>query len=339
MDASGTGTGGGDNAATRMMSYREAVADGIAFEMRRDPNVYVAGEEVRQHGIAQGVTGYGVLEEFGPERVRNTPIVETAIVGHAVGAAAVGLRPVVEIMFMDFIGVCFDELANQAAKMHYMFAGQFKVPMVVRVASGAAGPYGAHHSQSLEALVAHIPGLKTVAPATPADAKGLIISAIRDDNPVVFVEHKGLQQVREEVPEGEYIVPLGKADVKRRGSDVTLVAWSAMVTTCLKAAALLAADGVDAEVIDLRTLVPLDKDAILESVAKTHRLVIAQEATRTGGFAAEVAAIVADEAFDLLHAPIRRVTAPDTPVPYSPPLLAAWVPTAKDIRAAVLGLA
>ena len=323
---------------TRMMSYRAAVADGIAFEMRRDPNVYVAGEEVRQFGIAQGVTGYGVLEEFGPERVRNTPIVESAIVGHAVGAAAVGLRPVVEIMFMDFIGVCFDELANQAAKTHYMFAGQYKVPMVVRVASGAAGPYGAHHSQSLEALVAHIPGLKTVAPATPADAKGLIIAAIRDDNPVVFVEHKGLQQVQQEVPEGEYVVPLGKADVKRRGSDVTLVTWSAMVPTCLEAARLLAADGVDAEVLDLRTLVPLDKDAILESVAKTHRLVVAHEATLTCGFGAEVAAIVADEGYGFLNAPIRRVTAPDTPVPYSPPLLAAWVPTAQDVRAAVLSL-
>ena len=323
---------------TRMMSYRAAVADGIAFEMRRDPNVYVAGEEVRQFGIAQGVTGYGVLEEFGPERVRNTPIVESAIVGHAVGAAAVGLRPVVEIMFMDFIGVCFDELANQAAKTHYMFAGQYKVPMVVRVASGAAGPYGAHHSQSLEALVAHIPGLKTVAPATPADAKGLIISAIRDDNPVVFVEHKGLQQVQQEVPEGEYVVPLGKADVKRRGSDVTLVTWSAMVPTCLEAARLLAAEGIDAEVLDLRTLVPLDKDAILESVAKTHRLVVAHEATLTCGFGAEVAAFVADEGYGFLEAPIRRVTAPDTPVPYSPPLLAAGVPTAQDVRAAVLSL-
>lgn len=323
---------------TRQMSYRAAVADGIALEMRRDPAVYVAGEEVSAHGVAYGVSGQGLLEEFGAERVRNTPIIETAIIGHAVGAAAVGLRPVVELMFMDFMGVCMDELANQAAKTHYMFAGQYKVPMVVRVSCGAVRPAGAHHSQSLEAWATHVPGLKTVAPVTPTDAKGLIISAIRDDNPVVFVEHKALLQLTEEVPEGDYTVPIGKAIIRRSGSDVTLVAWSNMVRTCLEAAELLSAEGIEAEVIDLRTLVPLDKEAILESVAKTRRLVIAHEAVRTGGFGAEVAAIVADEGFDLLEAPIRRVAAPDAPVPCSPPLLACFVPCAADIKGTVVEL-
>jgi len=320
------------------MNFGEAIAEGLTLEMERDPTIYIAGEDVGIFGGSFGVTGHGVYQEFGPTRVRDTPISETAIIGHAVGAAAAGLRPVVELMFMDFVGIAGDELWNQAAKMHYMFGGQLKVPMVVRTVSGAGIGAAAHHSQSLEAMIAHVPGLKLVTPATPADAKGLIISAIRDDNPVVFVEHKMLYGLQGDVPEGEYLVPIGVADVKRPGADVTIVAWSAMVHTALAAAELLAAEGIDAEVLDLRSLVPLDKNAILESVAKTNKLVIAHEAVRTCGFGAEVAALVADEGFDLLDAPIKRVTAPDTPVPFSPALEAAYVPTAEKIRAAVLSL-
>ncbi len=320
--------------ATRTMNYRSAVADGIAYEMRRDPSVYVAGEEVTKHGVAYGVSGEGLLEEFGPARIRNTPIIETAIVGHAVGAAAVGMRPVVELMFMDFLGICMDELANQAAKMHYMFAGQYRVPMVLRVSSGATRAAGSHHAQSLEAWATHVPGLKTVAPVTPSDARGMIISAIRDDNPVLFVEHKSLLATTEEVPEGEYTVPIGKAAVRREGGDVTLVAWSAMVLSCLEAAEQLAAMGIQAEVVDLRTLIPLDRETVLGSLAKTGRLVVAHEAVKTGGFGAEIAAMVCEEGFDLLKAPVRRVAAPDCPIPYSPPLLSSFVPGVEQIVAA-----
>jgi pyruvate/2-oxoglutarate/acetoin dehydrogenase E1 component len=324
---------------SRMMSFRAAAAEGVALEMRRDPTIYCAGEEITTHGVAYGVSGQGLLEEFGAKRIRNTPIIETAIVGHAVGAAAVGLRPVIELMFMDFLGICLDELGNQAAKMHYMFAGEYKCPMVLRVSSGAFRPAGAHHSQSLEAWTAHVPGLKVVAPSTPADAKGLLITAIRDDNPVVFIEHRALLEVEGEVPEGDYQVPIGKAEVRRQGSDVTLIAWSAMVPTCLQAAEELAQQGIDAEVIDLRSIIPYDKDTILLSVAKTGRLVIAHEATRTSGFGAEIAAMVADEGFALLKAPIRRVAAPDIPPPCSPALLAHFVPDVEKIKAAVATIA
>lgn len=322
----------------KRMNFGEAIAEGLTLEMERDPTIYIAGEDVGIFGGSFGVTGHGVFQKFGPTRVRDTPISETAIIGHAVGAAAAGLRPVVELMFMDFVGIAGDELWNQAAKMHYMFGGQLKVPMVVRTVSGAGIGAAAHHSQSLEAMIAHVPGLKLVAPATPADAKGLIIAAIRDDNPVVFVEHKMLYGLQGDVPEGDHVVPIGAADVKRPGADVTIVVWSAMVHTVLAAAELLTAEGIDAEVLDLRSLVPLDKDAILESVAKTNKLVIAHEAVRTCGFGAEVAALVADEWFDLLDAPIKRVTAPNTPVPFSPALEAAYVPTAMKIRAAVMSL-
>jgi pyruvate/2-oxoglutarate/acetoin dehydrogenase E1 component len=324
--------------STKTMSYSEALADALKIEMRRDPNVYIAGEDVAVMGGSFGVTGHGVFAEFGPARVRETPISETAIVGHAVGAAAAGLRPVVEIMFIDFMGIAMDELCNQAAKMHYMFGGGLKCPLVVRSAVGAGMGAAAHHSQSLEAWLCHIPGLKTIAPATPADAKGLLISAIRDDNPVVFLEHKMLYAQKGEVPEGEYLVPIGKADVKREGSDVTLVCWSGMVRQCLAAADALEAEGVSAEVLDLRTLVPLDKQAILESVAKTHKLVVVHEACLTGGFGGEIAALVADEGFDFLDAPIKRVAGPDTPVPFSPVLEAEFIVDAERIKAAVRSL-
>lgn len=321
----------------KTMTYGQAICDGMAVEMRRDPKVYVVGEDVGMFGGGLGVT-LGLLEEFGPRRVRDSPLSETAIVGHAVGAAAAGLRPVAEIMFNDFLGIVLDELGNQAAKARYMFGGKMKIPMVLRASCGAGIRAAAQHSQSLEAWCAHVPGLKTVTPSTPADAKGLICAAIRDDNPVVFLEHKLLLGVTGDVPEGEYLVPLGKAEITREGDDVTLVTWSAMVQQSLKAADLLAAEGVSCEVIDLRTIVPLDTDAILESVAKTHRLVIVHEAVRTGGFGAEIAAMVADEGFDYLDAPIKRVTAPDTPVPFSPVLEDAYLPNADKIKAAVLNL-
>ena len=323
--------------ATKTMTYGQAICDGMAVEMRRDPNIYVAGEDVGMFGGGLGVT-LGLIDEFGPKRVRNTPLSETAIVGHAVGAAMAGLRPIAEIMFDDFLGIVLDELGNQAAKARYMFGGTVSIPMVLRASCGAGIRAAAQHSQSLEAWCAHVPGLKTIAPSTPADAKGLIIAAIRDDNPVVFLEHKILLNIQGEVPEGEYVVPIGKADLKREGSDVTIVTWSAMVQQSLAAAEALADEGVSAEVLDLRTIVPLDKEAVLESVAKTHRLVIVHEAVRTAGFGAEVAAMVAGEGFDLLDAPIVRVTAPDTPVPFSPVLEDAFLPNAEKIKAAVLGL-
>ncbi len=322
---------------TTTMTYGQAVCDGMAVEMRRDPTIYVAGEDVGMFGGGLGVT-LGLIDEFGPKRVRNTPLSETAIVGHAVGAAMAGLRPIAEIMFDDFLGIVLDELGNQAAKARYMFGGKVAIPMVLRASCGAGIRAAAQHSQSLEAWCAHVPGLKTVAPSTPVDAKGLIIAAVRDDNPVVFLEHKTLLNIQGEVPEGEYVVPIGKAEVKRQGGDVTIVAWSAMVAQALAAAEALAAEGVSAEVIDLRTIVPFDKEAVLESVAKTNRLVIVHEAVRTAGFGAEVAAVVAGEGLDLLDAPIVRVTAPDTPVPFSPVLEDAYLPNADKIKAAVLSL-
>jgi len=324
---------------TKVMNYAEAVADALKIEMRRDPNVYIAGEDVGRFGGSFGVTGYGVFSEFGPERVLDTPISETAIVGTAVGAAAAGLRPAVEILFMDFLPIAMDELCNQAAKVHYLFGGQMKCPMVLRTALGAGMGTAAHHSQSLEAMLCHTPGLITIAPATPYDVKGLLISAIRDDNPVVFLEHKMLYAAKGEVPEGEYTIPIGVADIKREGFDVTLVCWSGMVRQCLAAAEILEKEGVSVEVLDLRTLIPLDKKAILDSVGKTHRLVIVHEACLTGGFGGEIAAIVASEGFDLLDAPIIRVGGPDTPVPFSPVLEAEFIVKADRIVAAVREIA
>lgn len=314
------------------MTYAEAIRDGIRMEMKRDPSVYLAGEDVGKFGGCFGVTA-GLVDEF-PEQVLDTPITETAIIGAAVGAAAAGLRPIAEIMFVDFTGVCMDELFNQAGKMRYMFGGKAKVPMVLKTICGGGMSAAAQHSQCMEAWFTHIPGVKTVMPATPADAKGLMAAAVRDDNPVVYIEHKQLLGVSGDVPEGEYVVPLGKADVKRSGSDVTIVAWSWMVAKALAAAEALAKEGISAEVVDLRTLVPFDKESVLQSVGKTGKLVIVHEAVRTGGFGGEIAATVAEEGFDLLDAPIKRVTAPDTPVPFAPVLEAAYLPSeAKIVRA------
>ena len=320
----------------KKMTYAEAIRDGIRVEMKRDPAVYLCGEDVGKFGGCFGVTA-GLVDEF-PGRVVDTPISETAIIGSSVGAAAAGLRPIAEIMFVDFMGVCMDELFNQAVKMRYMFGGKAKVPLVVKTIAGAGVAAAAQHSQSMEAWFTHIPGLKTVMPSTPADAKGLMASAIRDNNPVLFIEHKQLLGVSGDVPEDEYLVPLGKASIMRQGTDVTLVAWSWMAQKALAAAEILAQEGISAEVLDPRTLVPLDKASILHSLGKTNKLVIVHEAVKTGGYAGEIAAIVADEGFDLLDSPIKRVTAPDTPVPFSPTLEAAYVPSVDSIVQTVKSL-
>jgi pyruvate dehydrogenase E1 component beta subunit len=314
----------------RMMWLSGAITEALEMEMRRDPDVYVAGEDVGRMGGVIGVTA-GLWDEFGPERVRDTPISETAIVGHAVGAAVAGLRPVVELQLADFMTVCADELINQAAKMRYMYGGKARLPMVVRAVTGAGTRAAAQHSQSPESLLLNFPGLKVAYPSTPRDAKGLLITAIRDDNPVVFFEHKVFYYVMGPVPEGEFTIPFGVADVRKEGEDVTLVAWGGMVSVCEEAAEELASDGIEAEIIDPRTLAPFDKETVLESVKKTGRLVIVHEAPKTGGFGGEIAGIVAEEGFDFLDAPIRRIGAPDTPVPYAPVLEDAYIPDAERI--------
>jgi len=316
------------------MNFAQALNDAHKLEMQRDPSVYVAGEDVGVYGGIFGVTA-GLLDQFGDKRVKDTPITESAIVGTAVGAATAGLRPVIELMFVDFIGVALDQLFNQAAKMKYMFGGKARIPMVMRAACGAGIGAAAQHSQSLEALFMHLPGLKVAMPSTPADAKGLLIQSIRDDNPVVFLEHKMLYAVEGEVPEGDYAIPLGKADVKREGKDVTVVATARMVHTALEAAEKLAADGIDVEVVDPRTLSPLDMGTIIESVKKTHRLVVTHEEVKFAGSGAEIAATVAEEAFDYLDAPILRVAAPFAPVPFSPPLEQAFIPSEGQLMEAV----
>ncbi|HVM56538.1 MAG TPA: alpha-ketoacid dehydrogenase subunit beta [Gaiellaceae bacterium] len=316
-------------------TYLRAITATLAEAMRADPRVLVIGEDVAEGG-PWGATA-GLAEEFGAERVRNTPISEAAICGIAIGAAQSGLRPVVEIMFVDFVTLALDQLVNQAAKAHFMSGGQLRVPMVLRTQGGAGQRGGAQHSQSLEAWLTHVPGLKVVMPSTAADAAGLLASAIADDNPVVYVENKTLYFRSEEVePTGP--VPLGRAQVVRSGRDVTVVALSRLVHESLAATEELAAEGIEVEVIDPRTLVPLDLDAIVESVARTHRLVVAHEAVKHGGFGAEIAALVQAAAFDELDAPIARVGAPFTPIPFSPPLEDAYLPGKDDVRAAVLSL-
>ncbi|MBI2877113.1 MAG: alpha-ketoacid dehydrogenase subunit beta [Candidatus Tectomicrobia bacterium] len=318
----------------REISYAEALNEVLREEMKRDPTIFVAGEDVGAFGGVFGVTR-GLLEEFGEDRVRDTPITEAAIVGCAIGAAATGMRPVIEMMFMDFMGVCLDQIVNQAAKMRYMFGGKARLPIVLRACCGAGVSAAAQHSQSLEAWFTHTPGLKVVMPSTPADAKGLLRSAIADDNPVIFLEHKLLYGKKGPVPEGDYTIPLGVADVKRPGQHVTLISWSRMVDLCLSAAGSLAQEGIEAEVIDLRTLTPLDKSSLFASVEKTGKVVIVHEACLTGGYGGEVAALIADQAFDCLDAPIKRVAAPDIPVPFSPALERHYIPDAAQVLRAV----
>jgi pyruvate/2-oxoglutarate/acetoin dehydrogenase E1 component len=321
----------------RELTYAQAISEALAIAMRKDASVYVAGEEI---GVVGGsfLQTKGLYEEFGPQRVRDTPITETAIVGHAVGAAAAGLKPVVELMWVDFMGVCMDEVMNQAAKMRYMTGGKITLNLVIRAPHGAGFHFAAQHSQSLEALLTHIPGLKVVMPSTPRDAKGLLLSSIWDGNPIVFLEHLLLYQDKAEVPEGEYTIPLGTAAILREGKDVTVVSWSRMARVALAASQALANEGIQAEVIDLRTLIPYDKQCLLTSLRKTKRAVIVHEAVRTSGFGAEIAATLGEEGFDYLDAPIRRVGGADSPVPYSPVLETAFLPNEEKIVDAVKSL-
>jgi len=320
---------------TRKITYREALREALREEMRRDPTVFLLGEDIgRYWGGAFKVTE-GLAKEFGDERVRDTPISESAIIGAAVGAAITGMRPVAEIMFGDLIALAMDQIANQAAKTHYMFGGQVKVPLVIRTPFGAGVNIAAHHSQSLEAWFMHTPGLYVAVPSTPYDAKGLLKTAIRGSNPVFFCEHKLLYSIEGEVPEDEYTIPFGVADIKIEGADVTIVATSYMVHKALNAAEELEGEAINAEVVDPRTLTPLDKQAIINSVKKTGRLVIVSEDCKTAGVSAEIAAIVAEEAIDYLDAPIKRVAEPDTPIPFSPPLEQYVIPDEKAIIEAV----
>ena len=320
----------------QQLGMGQAVNQALREEMSQDPDVFIAGEGVGVsiHESPMLPTA-GVLKAFGPERVRDTPVSEAAIAGLAVGAAEAGLKPVVEIMFNPFFTLASDMIVNHAAKLRYLSGGKSSFPLVVRMKAGAGFGAGCQHSHNLEAWVAHCPGLKVVMPGTPADAKGLLKSAIRDPNPVVFIEDMMLYFVPGPVPEGEYLIPIGEADIKRQGRDVTVVTWSKMLGTALKAAEELAREGVEAEIVDLRTLVPLDTRTILSSVRKTGRLVVLHEATRTGGFAGEVAAVVMEEAFADLKAPLRRVTGPDIPVPASPPLERFYIPDAAQVVSAV----
>jgi len=307
----------------------------MSEEMRRDDNVFFMGEDIGVYNGAFGVSK-GMIQEFGEERVRETPISETGYVGAGVGAAMMGMRPIVELMFSDFMTVCWDEIANEAAKVRFMLGGAVKVPMVIRTASGGGTGAAAQHSQSLENLYCHIPGLKVVIPSTAYDAKGLLKSAIRDDNPVIFLEQKKLYREKGDVPEEDFTIPLGVADIKRAGRDVTIVTYGRMVQMCIGVAEKLAHDGVEVEVIDVRTLVPLDTKTIIESVKKTRRAVIVHEAVQFSGFGAEIAAQIADsEAFFYLDAPIKRVGAYYTPIPFNPALEASVFPTPARIDAAV----
>jgi len=314
-------------------TYLEAIRAALAEEMRRDSSVYLFGEDVALGGPF-GVTR-GLAEEFGAHRTVNTPISEATVMGLAIGAATAGLRPVVEIMFIDFITLAMDQLVNHAAKLHYMSGGQLRIPLTVRVQCGISGAMGAHHSQSLESWLAHVPGLKVVMPSSPTDAKGLLKSAIRDDNPVVFIEHRGLYWSKGEVPDGEHITPIGEAAVLRPGEHATIVALSSMVGPALAASDELAQDGLSAEVIDPRTISPLDVKTIAQSVKKTGRLIIAHEAVEQGGIGAEIAARAQREAFYDLDSPILRVAAPFAPIPAAPRLERQFLPGKERIVEAV----
>lgn len=314
----------------RTLTYVAAIVEAQAQLLRDDPTVFIAGEDVALYGGVFG-TSRGLLGEFGPERVVDTPISESGIVGLAIGASATGLRPIVEIMFMDFVGVCMDQLVNQLAKMRYMFGGKATLPVTVRTMFGGGRNMAAQHSQSLEAWFCHVPGLKVVMPSNPYDAKGLLVAAVRDDNPVIVCDHKTLLGMKAEVPEEIYEVPLGTARVVREGTNFTIVATGRMVNESLAAAETLAEDGLDVEVVDPRTLQPMDTETIVASVRKTHRALVAHEAVRFGGIGGEIAAQIQEDAFDYLDAPVGRVGAPFSPVPFSPPLEKAYMPDAARI--------
>jgi pyruvate/2-oxoglutarate/acetoin dehydrogenase E1 component len=318
-----------------MMRYAEALNAALREEMQADPSVFLFGEDIGRYGGVFKVTK-GLMEEFGETRVRDTPISEQALTAMAVTAAMTGTRPVLEIMYADFIPLSLDALVNQASIYNYVWDGQVKMPFVLRTQGGGGAGAGAQHSKALDSMLAHIPGIKVVAPSTPADAKGMLKAAIRDSQPVVFLEHKLLYNIRGEVPEGDVTVPLGKAATVREGNDISIFATSKMVVEAAKAADLLAADGVSAEIVDLRSLRPLDVNAIVASIAKTHHAVVVNEGWRFCGYAAELSATIMDHAFDELDAPVVRVTLPDMPIPYSEPLETAMLPSAEKIRAAAL---
>jgi pyruvate/2-oxoglutarate/acetoin dehydrogenase E1 component len=319
------------------MTYTEAITEAFDEEMARDPTVFIMGEDIGKHWGGAAGEFQGLFGKYGPERIRETPISETAIMGAAIGAAAIGMRPVANIMFTDFLGVPMDEILNQLTKMRYMFGGKIKLPVTIACLSGGGVSAAAQHSKNLEGLLMSIPGLKIVSPSTPYDAKGLLKSAIRDDNPVIYFMRTALVlgAFKGEVPEEEYTIPLGKADVKREGSDVTVVAIGLMVHRALAAAAKLQEKGISLEIIDPRTIEPLDEQAIIDSVEKTGRLVIMDEEPKKGSVASEIAAIVAEEAFDFLDAPIKRVCAPNTPIPFSPVLEKFWMPDEEDLIQAI----
>jgi pyruvate/2-oxoglutarate/acetoin dehydrogenase E1 component len=312
------------------ISYRDAIREALQEEMKRDESVFIMGEDVADYGGAFRVTD-GMLAEFGAGRIFDTPLSESAIMGAAVGAALMGMRPVVELMFADFVGIAMDAIVNHAAKTNYLYGGKLSAPVVVRIAYGAGLGKGAQHSQSVESWLANVPGLTIVMPSTPYDAKGLLKSAIRIPNPVIYLEHILLYNTKGEVPDTEYFVTIGEADIKREGDDLTLVASGAMVTRSLAAAQILEQKGISAEVIDLRSIQPMDEKTILDSVRKTGRLVIVHEAPVRGGYGGEIAAVVAEKALGFLDAPIHRVGAPWTPVPFNPVLEAAYIPTESEI--------
>ncbi|MFK8025897.1 MAG: alpha-ketoacid dehydrogenase subunit beta [Ilumatobacter sp.] len=319
---------------TRKIGYVQAFNEAVRQEMQADPDIFCAGEDIGAFGgVFQSYAG--LQKEFGERRVVDTPISEQAIIGLGVGAAVAGLRPIVDIMFMDFIAVAFDQIINQAAKVKYMFGGAATVPMTITTGGGGGLSAAAQHSQSLEALISHIPGLKVVYPSSPYDMKGLMTSCIRENNPTIMIKHKRLLGMQGEVPEEPYAIPLGTANVLREGTDVTVVSWAKMANDCVDVADKLASEGISVEVIDPRTMQPLDTDTIVESVKKTNRVVVVHEAVRFGGLGAEVTAQIQEEAFDYLDAPIGRVAAPFSPVPFSPALEAGYLPSPDKITDAI----
>ncbi len=325
----------GEMSNTREITYREAVREAMCEEMRRDENVYFMGEDIGVYCGAFGVSK-GMIQEFGEERVRETPISETAFVGAGVGSAITGMRPIVELMFSDFMAVCYDQIINQAAKMHFMFAGKVNVPMVIRTAAGGGTGAAAQHSQSLEQMYCNVPGLKVVIPSTPYDAKGLLKSAIRDNNTVIFLEQKKLYKEKGPVPEEDYVIPLGVASLAREGTDVSVITYGRMVQMSLQVAEKLAAEGISVEVLDLRTLSPLDRDAVIRTARKTRRVVVVHESVQFAGFGGEIVSTIADsDAFYYLDAPIKRVGGLYCPVPFNPQLEASAFPTPERIEAAI----
>jgi pyruvate dehydrogenase E1 component beta subunit len=319
---------------SRKLTYAQAFNEAVRQEMAANENVFCAGEDIGAFGGVFG-TYAGLQAEFGERRVVDTPISEQAIIGLGVGSAVTGLRPIVDIMFMDFICVAFDQIVNQAAKLKYMFGGAATIPLTISTGGGGGLSAAAQHSQSLEALICHIPGLKVVLPSNPYDMKGLMTSCIREDNPTIMIKHKRLLGMQGEVPEEAYAIPLGQANILRAGSDVTVVGWGRMVNEALDAAERVAADGIEVEVIDPRTLQPLDTATIVESVRKTNRVIVVHEAVRFAGLGAEVAAQIQEEAFDYLDAPVGRIAAPFSPVPFSPALEQHYLPSSTDIEAGI----